>query len=108
MLAVEGIVAVGPDHVAGEIQRGETAISKTGVDKLTIRRRRRGCVRVAALLVTRLLAEDLSVPQNLPRRSVDRQYAARSAFVGRRRYEDMVVPHDRRRPGVARTARFSR
>ena len=64
VLAVERVVAIRPNDLAGKVQRRETAVAETGINALAIGGGRGRGVSVAAFLAARHLLEDFLVPEN--------------------------------------------
>ena len=106
MLGEKLEVAVHPQHLAVEIQRGDDAPAKDGEDALAVGDRSRRSIGVVLALLQRLLIEDMRVPKNLAGLRVHRKHMARPALLGCRAQEYAVFPKDRRRPASAGNSSF--
>src|SRR5579859_133992 len=98
MLPVEGVIAIRPDYLPREVQGRIAAVTETGVDALSVRRRGRRGITVPALLPAKGLLEHRLIPELRAGLSIQRQEVTGFSAVGGGGDEDSVFPHDRRGP----------
>src|SRR4051794_10433846 len=94
VLAVEQVIPVRPQDLAGKTQRDKAAIAETGIDTPTVGRGGRSRIGVPSFLATGHLLEDGLIPQQAPTAGVERQNPAGLAAVGGGGQKDAAPPNN--------------